>query len=124
MYIPSIIDPPSKGKDTAEYKAFMDVSTSLIETLKATPDARDALSNRFMQKGWIATTATSSESELVHLACNKIKQKASEYETVLKMLKEMEGMDIVVETLEGIHIMHVTTFFLCIPSFCLYYYIS
>lgn len=99
----------------------MEVSTSLIETLKSTPGARDAFLHRFMQKNWIATTATPSESDLVLLACNKIKQKASEYETVLKMLKEMDGMDIVIENLEGICIMHVTTFFLCTLSFCLHY---
>lgn len=102
MYVLSITDPQSKkGIDTAEYKAFMGVSTSLTETIESTPGTHGALLSRFKQKGWIPISATPSASDLVTSACNKIKQKASEYETIFNMLKEVEGMDIVIEDLKG-----------------------
>lgn len=115
MYIPSVTDPPrTEGKDTAEYKAFRDVSISLTDAIKLTPGAHDALFQRFTQKEWISPTVTSSANDLVVLAHNKIKQRASEYETILKILKEIEGMDIVIENMEG------SCYHFLVVHFCLY----
>lgn len=66
-----------------------------------TPGAIGALTSKFMQKGWIDNNVKPSEEALVHCACGKIREKASEFQTFLGMLKDMAGMNTIVEQLEG-----------------------
>lgn len=80
----------------------MDVCGDLTSTLEATPGAFDTLSMKFVQSNWISLTAKTSARELVLLACQKIEQKASEYSTIYGMLKDTNGMDIILGRLEGI----------------------
>lgn len=67
-----------------------------------TPEAKNDLATLFMQKEWIDIIAKPSEEELVTCACEKIKQKASNFETFVEMLHNITGMDQIVTKLRGI----------------------
>ena len=72
---------------------------SIISSLKATPGAREALTVQFNMEKWFPLTESPTEYELVILALTRIKQDPSQYDIFLTMLREIEGMDLIVKML-------------------------
>ena len=73
----------------------------LRDTLRATPDAEEALLVLFKQNNWIAITAKATAHELIEHALNQIRYDATKYFVFIDMLNEMVGMDLIVILIEG-----------------------
>ena len=71
--------------------------TSLIQTTKG---ARERLTQHYIQRRWLDSTQNPSENELVKQALLRIKIDPSQYDTFLTMLRDTEGLDLIVKALK------------------------
>ena len=96
--------PPSdkrSGKETPEYKAVINAYGDITRALQMTPSANAELSRRFIQENWIEPGVKCSNDDLLNSALYQIRQKASQFQVFLSMLRDMAGMDLVVKQLQG-----------------------
>ena len=75
--------------------------SSITRGIRSLPRARRALSLRFKEKEWLDLTASPTEEQLVTLVLGRIEQDANQYDEFLAMLRDIEGMDLIVNTLTG-----------------------
>ena len=66
-----------------------------------TPSANAELSRRFIQENWIEPGVKCSNDDLLNSTLLQIRQKASQFQVFLSMLRDMAGMDLVVKQLQG-----------------------
>ena len=71
--------------------------TSLIQTTKG---ARERLTQHYIQQRWLDSTQNPSENELVKQALLRIKIDPSQYDTFLTMVRDTEGLDLIVKALK------------------------
>ena len=72
---------------------------AITKTLKSTHGAREKLTLHYKQNEWIDITENPLEDELVTLALMRIKQDPNQYDLFVSMLHDIEGMDLVVNTI-------------------------
>ena len=86
------------------YTGYDRVRSNLLQitkALKSTPGARENLILHYIQHKWLDTTENPAEGELVRLALVRIKQDPSQFDLFIDMLRDTEGMDLIVTTLTG-----------------------
>lgn len=74
---------------------------TITRALKLTDGAKDELILHYITNKWLDAEANPSESELTKLALQKIKQDPSHYNLFIAMLRDTEGMDIIVVKITG-----------------------
>ena len=74
---------------------------AITRALKLTHGAREKLSLHYKQNEWIDITENPIEDELVTLALMRIKQDPNQYDQFVSMLRDIEGMDLIVNTITG-----------------------
>ena len=79
-------------------RAHLSIITS---TLQLNPSASQSLRLKYQEKRWLSLTASPAEDELVKLVLGRIEQDANQYDEFLAMLRDIEGMDLIVNTLTG-----------------------
>ena len=67
--------------------------------LCTTKGAREALTQHYVQEGWLDYTQTPTEYELVTQALQRIKIDPREYDKFLSMLRVIKGLDLIVKIL-------------------------
>ena len=75
---------------------------SIIETIKATPSAKDSLSVKFKMSRWIDANVDCSEADLVFCALGRIQQDPNQFPLFLAMLRATAGMDIIADKLSNL----------------------
>ena len=85
---------------TGYYKVLNKLD-DINETLRSNSDTKDKLTRLYQQKEWLHIAATPVESELVKLALDRIKQDPDQFDLFIDMLRNTEGMDLIVKTLTG-----------------------
>ena len=71
----------------------------ITNMLNTTKGAREALTQHFIQKGWLDHTQTPTEYELVQQALQRIKIDPGQYDTFLVMLRAIQGLGLIVNTI-------------------------
>ena len=97
-------EPPGdkrSGLETPEYKAVINAYGDITHALQMIPTANAELSTKFIQENWIAPGVKCSNNDLLNSALVQIRLKASQFQVFLSMLRDMAGMDLVVERLQG-----------------------
>ena len=74
---------------------------SIVRYLKSSPSASGTLSRKFIEKGWLDATANPTEDQLVTLVLGRIEYDANQNEELIDMLSDIEGMDLIVDSLTG-----------------------
>ena len=85
----------------AGYDCVLNNLDRVTSSLRATPGAQEALAVHYKQKKWLDVTENPSVNDLVTLALTRIKQDSSQYDEFLTMLRNIEGMDLIVKMLYG-----------------------
>ena len=85
---------------TGYYKVLNELDY-ITKTLKLISGAKDKLTRLYQQKEWLGIEARQAEEELVTLALNRIEQDPSQFDLFIDMLRNIEGMDLIVTTLTG-----------------------
>ena len=75
--------------------------SDLTEALKLCPGAKDKLTSLYQKQKWLSIAAKPTEGELVTLALERIKQDPSQFDLFIDMLRDTEGIDLIVTTLTG-----------------------
>ena len=91
----------ASGKQTREYKSVLEHIGNISYSLKGNSAAKQALTFKYQEKGWIAITESPDETSLVRLVLTRISLDPSQYRIFMDMLKDTEGMDIIVNIIEG-----------------------
>ena len=81
------------------YDKVLNKLDDIIKTLQLNPGARDKLTRLYRQDKWLDIAARPTEDELVTLALERIKQDPSQFDLFIDMLRDTEGMDLIVTTL-------------------------
>ena len=87
---------------TTHYTGYDRVLNNLLKitrTLKSTPGARENLILHYIQHKWLGTTESPVEGELVRLTLLRIEQDPSQFDLFIDILRDTEGMDLIVTTL-------------------------
>ena len=71
----------------------------ITKLLNATKGAREALTQHYVQEGWLDQIQNPSEDELVRQALQRMEIDPSQYDKFLTMLRSIKGLDIVVKSL-------------------------
>jgi len=78
--------------------------SSIITALQSNPSARNSLRQKFKEKGWLSITNSPTEEQLVTHALGRIELDPNQYGKLIAMLKEISGMDLIVNKLTGMAI--------------------
>lgn len=82
------------------YKEVQKNLTSISEAVRLTPLALNALSLKFMEKGWIPAGYHLSVDQIGTTALARILQDAKEFWVFVDMMKHTAGMDIIADILK------------------------
>ena len=74
---------------------------SITRALKTTPSASQTLKQKMIEKGWLDPIASPTEEQLVTLVLERIDQDVNQFGEFIAMLRDIEGMDLIVNTLTG-----------------------
>ena len=72
-----------------------------VRTIQATKGAQEALTRQYKQAGWLEPTAKPSVDELISQALVRMKGNHDQYDKFLSMLHAIEGLDQIVEAIDG-----------------------
>ena len=75
--------------------------SSITRALQLSPSASQSLRQKFQEKEWLGLTASPTEEQLVTLVLGRIEQDVNQYDEFIAMLCGIEGMDLIVNTLNG-----------------------
>ena len=81
------------------YDKVLNQLDDITKTLQLNHCARDKLTRLYQRKKWLDIAARPAEDELVTLALERIKQDPSQFDLFIDMLRDIEGMDLIVTTL-------------------------
>ena len=87
--------------------------SSIITALQSNPSARNSLRQKFKEKGWLSITDSPTEEQLVTRALGRIELDPKQYRVFLAMLRDIEGLDLIVNRLTGMTILPLPV------SFCM-----
>ena len=74
---------------------------AIKKALTCTEGAKDDLTLHYISQKWLRPNATPSESDLARLAVMKIESDPKQYEVFLEMLRDTEGMDLILVKITG-----------------------
>ena len=83
------------------YDSILSRLSEITDTLKLNSGARDKLISLYQKHKWLSIAEKPVEDNLVKLALNRIKQDPSQFDKLISMLREIEGMDLIVKILTG-----------------------
>lgn len=89
------------GKETREYKCVLEHMGTICNHLKVNKGARESLTIKYEEKGWLALGETPNEKFLVEQVLTRISSDASQYHIFMDMLKEIVGMEIIWKKIKG-----------------------
>ena len=84
-----------------EYDNILNKLDDIVKTLQLNTGARYKLRRLYQRKKWLDIAARPTEDELVRLALDRIKQDPIQFDLFIDMLRDTEGMDLIVTTLTG-----------------------
>jgi hypothetical protein len=84
--------------ETREYTSVLEQMATITDYLKG---SRDTLIQKYQQEQWIPITEHPDAGGLVTIALNRISTDARQYDVFIDMLKDITGMDIIVERIQG-----------------------
>ena len=90
----------SSGKDTPQYKAFLESFETIVRCIKATPGAKQTIIRKFKEKSWLDPNTDCSEDNIVTCALARVEQNAIQFQDFVSILRGTTGMDDVVRRLE------------------------
>ena len=98
------------------YKAVLSDLETLITTFRVTPEAEVSLLLKLQERLWLPIGAEASAKELVTLALNRIEDDVRDYEVFINILRNIAGMEQVVNIITGIYILDLryNTYVLCL----------
>ena len=96
---------------TPEYKSVNTNQVKIIRTLKCNEAASKTLKQKFKEKNWLELTDDRDEEGLVILILNRIDLDVHSFEEFISILKDIAGMDLIVQLLEGVSITYLYFFF-------------
>ena len=99
-------DQNTAGKSTQEYDTVCSNQSKIVMALKLTPSAKETLCSKFREKKWLDLSADPKEKDLVIQVLGRIKLDVNQFEVFIKMLHDIEGMDQIVQILEGKVVQH------------------
>ena len=93
----------TSGKDTKEYKTVQKYESAIIDALDASPTAVNSLVSKFIEKDWFAPKDRKNATAEVVAdgALTRIKLNSRCYREFIEMLRDIPGMDIILEKLNG-----------------------
>ena len=91
----------SSGKNTPQYESVRVSYDSLIDFLRNNQRAKQDLFNKFVTKNWIDTGDCPNENVLINIAMDRIKNKSTEYNAFLSILKQISGTSHILDKLKG-----------------------
>ena len=94
------IPPGQSGKNSPWYKEVQRNLTAISDAIRLAPSALDALSVKFMEKGWIRAGDRLTADQIGTLALGRIALDANQFWDFVDILKETAGTDIIGSTLE------------------------
>ena len=83
------------------YDKVLNQLDDITKTLQLNHCARDKLTRLYQQKEWLDIAARPAADELVKCALDRIKWNPSQFDLFIDMLRDTEGMDLIVTTLTG-----------------------
>ena len=81
------------------YDKVLNKLNDITQTLQLNPGARDKLTRLYQREKWLGIAARPAEGELVTLALDRIKQDPNQFDLFIDMLRDTEGMELIVTTL-------------------------
>ena len=95
---------PSSGKKTAEYERVKTSRSSITGALQSNPSASQTLRQKFKEKGWLESSSNPEDDQLVTLILSRIKHDIHQFEEFIAVLKDIDGMDLIVDILTSMTI--------------------
>ena len=89
------------NRNSLQYKAVLNHLEALTTALRVTPGAESSLRLKFQELSWLPIGAEASANELVPLALNRIENDTSDYEMFINILRNITGMEQLVNTITG-----------------------
>ena len=89
------------GRGTLEYQRVRTNQSSITRALQLIPSASQSLRQKFQEKEWLGLTASPTEEQLVTLVLGRIEQDVNQFGEFIAMLRDIEGMDQIVNTMTG-----------------------
>ena len=83
----------------------------IIDALKCNEAASKTLKQKFREKNWLELTDDRDEEGLAILVLNRIDLDVHSFEEFISILKDIAGMDLIVQLLEGVSITYLYFFF-------------
>ena len=74
---------------------------AIVDTLESNEPASQTLRRKVKAKGWLGLATNLTAEELVTLVLGRIEHDANQYGEFIAMLRDIEGMDLIVKTLPG-----------------------
>ena len=73
----------------------------IIRALEYNPSAKDSLRRKFKDQGWLTPGEDSTAEKLVSHALGRIEMDPNQYGKFIIMLRDIEGMDLIVNKVTG-----------------------
>ena len=89
------------GKGIPEYQRVITNLESITTALQLNPPASQSLRQKCKEKKWLGLAANPREEQLATFVLGRIEQDANQYDEFITMLRDIEGMDLIVKTLTG-----------------------
>ena len=74
---------------------------TIVKTLESNQSASETLRRKVKPKGWLGLATNPTAEELVTLVLGRIEHDVNQYGEFIDMLRDIEGMDLIVNTLTG-----------------------
>ena len=94
------------GKHTEEYRSVRSNLSDIVRALQLTPSAKQTLCLKFIEREWLDLSADPKEKDLVTQALGRIELDVNQFEVFVEMLRDIEGMDQIVQILTGKDVQH------------------
>ena len=107
----------ASGKETREYRNILEHMGTICEHLRVNSRAKELLTIKYEERGWIDISESPDERTLVQIVLNRISNDVSQYHIFIKMLKAIKGMDIIVNKIEGMVALYINHPHSCIILF-------
>ena len=91
--------PKSSGESTEQYKRVNANFDSIVKSLKANTDAFSSLRCKFKEKNWCQLDVT--PQRLLEVVLDRIRLNAKVYDEFIEVLDNVDGLDLIKNTIEG-----------------------
>ena len=91
----------ASNRNSPHYKAVLSHLEALTTALRVTPGAEISLCLKFKELSWLPIVAEASANELVTLALNRIENDVRDYDVFIYMLRNITGMEQMVDIFAG-----------------------